>query len=278
MKFEQNTAYCCATREEYDKLMKKLEELGYKWRNGENPTELHCFGEYEDTCVKISFGELLSFSNKSFYESIGIKVINVSDLFKTEFKVGDRVKLINSEYGISRLGKTGIIKKVDSRCFLKVEFDDKTECYILSRCLEKIETPQHPHITITTDGKSTAAKLYENDKITKTAESKCNLDDKFDFEVGAKIAFERLVEPKPREFKVGDIIEIIDNSKVYINYLNSTPYLYNKWKNAFSPSNGMVAKVIKIEPYCYKSMPPLLYCENNKNMFIISTKGVRFLF
>lgn len=64
--------------------------------------------------------------------------------------------------------------------------------------IEKITTCDEK-IVITTDGKATLARLYENGKVTKTAEAKCSPDDKFDFAVGAKLAFERLnekTEPK----------------------------------------------------------------------------------
>ena len=57
-------------------------------------------------------------------------------------------------------------------------------------------------ILITTDGKTTTARLLEGKKTIKTAEAKCSPDDEFDFKTGAKIAFQRLmgepvVEDKP---------------------------------------------------------------------------------
>ena len=51
-------------------------------------------------------------------------------------------------------------------------------------------------IVITTDGNKTLARLYENDKVVRTAEAKCNPEDTFDFETGAKLAFERLMKKK----------------------------------------------------------------------------------
>jgi hypothetical protein len=70
-------------------------------------------------------------------------------------------------------------------------------------------------IVITTDGKITTAKLYENGKVVKTAESKCCPEDTFDFNVGAKLAVERLTgqvdewKVVKRPVKVGDYIRLI---------------------------------------------------------------------
>lgn len=47
-------------------------------------------------------------------------------------------------------------------------------------------------IVITTDGKTTLARLYDGNNVIKSAEAKCSPDDEFDFSTGAKIAFERL--------------------------------------------------------------------------------------
>ncbi len=58
-------------------------------------------------------------------------------------------------------------------------------------------------ILITVDGDKTLARLYENNKIIKTAEARCYPEDEFDFETGAKLAFERLFDnvDKAREPK-----------------------------------------------------------------------------
>lgn len=48
-------------------------------------------------------------------------------------------------------------------------------------------------IVITTDGKTTTAKLYDGKKFIKSAEAKCSPDDEFDFGIGSALALERLV-------------------------------------------------------------------------------------
>ena len=52
------------------------------------------------------------------------------------------------------------------------------------KCKEKI--------VITTDGKTTTAKLFKGKKLIKTAEAKCNPANTFDFGIGARIALDRL--------------------------------------------------------------------------------------
>lgn len=64
---------------------------------------------------------------------------------------------------------------------------------------EKIKMRKDQKIIITTDGKTTTARMFDGKELIKSAEAKCHPDDEFDFETGAKVAFDRLVE---REEKV----------------------------------------------------------------------------
>lgn len=75
-------------------------------------------------------------------------------------------------------------------------------------------------IHITTDGKTTYAVLKQNGKVLSRSEAKCHPDDKFDFETGAKIAFDRLeikkeVKQPENPFKPGDIVECIFDFKTF---------------------------------------------------------------
>ena len=67
-----------------------------------------------------------------------------------------------------------------------------------------------PKVVITTDGKTTTAKMYEGEKLLKTAESNCSPEDTFDFAVGAKLALERVTEKEPK-FKIGQFVRVIEN-------------------------------------------------------------------
>lgn len=67
-----------------------------------------------------------------------------------------------------------------------------------------------PKVVITTDGKTTTAKMYEGMKLLKTAQSKCSPEDTFDFAIGAKLALERVTEKEPK-FKIGQFVRVINN-------------------------------------------------------------------
>lgn len=87
-------------------------------------------------------------------------------------------------------------------------------------------------IVITTNGTETLARLYEGNKVVKSATAKCSPQDAFDFNIGAKLAFDRLIKNTAEEkeeyyngkvvcvesdrlyFTVGKIYEFIDGTVV----------------------------------------------------------------
>jgi hypothetical protein len=128
-----------------------------------------------------------------------------------KFKIGDMVignKKANT-YGITCEGWKGVVKSVDNKgktisargrgfggcTFTFTDLD--ASCFDLY--VENVR-----EIVITTDGKKTTARLYNDKKCVKTATAKCTPDDEFDFEVGARIAFDRLVKKEEREIKKKD--------------------------------------------------------------------------
>lgn len=78
---------------------------------------------------------------------------------------------------------------------------------------EPIKSFDRKKIVITTDGTETHARLYEENKLVKTATAKCSPEDTFDFAAGARIAFSRLFEEgeatKPR-IEVGKYYKCVD--------------------------------------------------------------------
>lgn len=85
-----NEYYLCKTKEEYDWLMKKLDEEGYKWVSGDcltgDDAPSH-WSEYEgETVIKAT--KELSFANLKFYENheFVTKFINVGELMEKEDK------------------------------------------------------------------------------------------------------------------------------------------------------------------------------------------------
>lgn len=59
-------------------------------------------------------------------------------------------------------------------------------------------------IVIITDGKETIARLYDGKNVIASAIAKCSPDDAFDFNIGAKLAFERLMKEEKDEWRVVD--------------------------------------------------------------------------
>lgn len=73
-------------------------------------------------------------------------------------------------------------------------------------------------IVITTDGKTTLARMFNEKNVLKSAEARCNTKDTFDFEVGAKLAMARLTED-PEKIKVGDAVKVVDSGCAYSGYI-----------------------------------------------------------
>lgn len=133
-----------------------------------------------------------------------------------KYKIGDRVKMTARKNGDrGRIGLFGTIigsymnRGTNHFC---VEFDEHIEghdgngsnsvrgkfgyCWwYCEGCGSEFDIIRNTQkIVITSDGKETLARLYDGNKVIKTATAKCSPDDTFDFETGARIAFERLVE------------------------------------------------------------------------------------
>jgi hypothetical protein len=50
-----------------------------------------------------------------------------------------------------------------------------------------------PKIVITTDGKTTTARMYEGKRVVREGKATCSPEDKFDYDYGAQLAFDRLM-------------------------------------------------------------------------------------
>ena len=130
-----------------------------------------------------------------------------------KYKVGDKVRIV-SKWGKGCcqnrsgkmdkwLGKVMTVRYVSERWYQMVEdSENSTEnsgygwlwndnCIAGLACENKI--------VITSDGEKTLARLYDGKKVVKTATAKCSPADKFSFETGAKIAFERLFNSEEKE-------------------------------------------------------------------------------
>lgn len=134
-----------------------------------------------------------------------------------KYKIGDRVRVrqwdeMEKEFGLDPWGDIScdLIFTRDMREYCGKVFTVKnalSRIYYLDGCKsdlgfwwgfsdDMLEPPVGKKIVITTDGKTTLARLYEDKKIVKTAKAKCAPEDEFDFIAGAELAFKRLTQNK----------------------------------------------------------------------------------
>lgn len=122
-----------------------------------------------------------------------------------KYKVGDKVRIV-SEWGKGCyqdskgkmdkwLGKVMTVNYVGEILYRMVE--DSEYWGWTENCIEGLACEKK--IVITTDGAETLARLYDGNKVIKTTTAKCSPDDKFSFETGTKIAFERLFDSEEKE-------------------------------------------------------------------------------
>lgn len=118
-----------------------------------------------------------------------------------KFKIGDKVRFVKSVLAFANVVDRGEIIKVDK--FDKVvPYLVKLNNGRLVWCMQRkiVRDRQQQKIVITTDGVETVARLFDGKECVKTATAKCSTDDELDFEVGARIAFDRLVKKEERDF------------------------------------------------------------------------------
>jgi hypothetical protein len=144
-----------------------------------------------------------------------------------KFNIGDKVKT-HSERG---RGVNGVayVSSMDAYSGVIARVKDITETNDngVEKWFYRLEnTPFHWHeslleavnneskVVITTDGTTTRAALYDGHKLIREAKAMCSKEDVFDFETGAKIAFERLTA-KPAEPKPKKVLKLL-NTKIFV--------------------------------------------------------------
>lgn len=124
----------------------------------------------------------------------------------SKFKVGDRV--IGNSEGVYRTTKKGWIGTVtevngDGIFVHGPESASDRGFYVSAKYFDLYAPAKAAQkIVVTTDGKTTTARLFEAKKCVKTAEAKLSDKDTFSFEAGAALAVDRLLgreEKKPAE-------------------------------------------------------------------------------
>jgi hypothetical protein len=121
-----------------------------------------------------------------------------------KYKVGDKARVTNVIHALKKgyVGGEVIIKSINPNGNLYphgTHYGVEHSCYVFTE--KELEPINEKKIVITVNGTETLAKLYEGNKVIKSAVAKCSPEDEFDFETGARIAFDRLVGEKPVEEK-----------------------------------------------------------------------------
>lgn len=162
----------------------------------------------------------------------------------TNFKVGDTVRIrswedMKEEFGVEDFNREemiscrkAFIKDMEPLCgeittiekindySVKLSFNFEATKYkntnwmFSTDMIEKIE--EEPKIVTYCKGKEVISELKLNDKIIKTAKARCCPTDTFDFNIGAKLSLDRLLEDKievkevKRKAKIGEYIKFVD--------------------------------------------------------------------
>ena len=187
-------------------------------------TFLTDFGYYD---VDIPLGTFISGEEVSMSKSIWFNIVDPAPSFSTNYKDGDKVRIVEKKCGEcwapsgrmdKWLGKVMTIRKVFSNgIYLMAE--DVHEFYggwcWHEHMIAGLATEQPKQkVVITTDGKTTLARLYDGKKVIDRAEAKCHPEDKFDLTIGAKLAFERLMDRGDKKEKPTPEVPKTYNGKI----------------------------------------------------------------
>ena len=193
-----------------------------------------------------------------------------------KYKIGDKVRVKKCLGGLNLKGKTGKVVAIGDIYDYGIELDEPIaeglSCNGRGKegfCRWGYEIELEPvidkKIVITTDGKTTLARLYEDKKIVKTAKAICSPDDEFDFIAGAELAFERLTQDKIKKpiyysgkvvcvkkvrsgaaYTVGKIYEFKDG-RVKIDNGNKIPVFPVRSLDEWNNSSCTYAKFIELK-------------------------------
>jgi hypothetical protein len=145
----------------------------------------------------------------------------------SKFKVGDRVKVVGNNFKPHHHPTIG----TEAEILELIGVDDvwvkgqgsygAIRQYINTRDIELVPHPTKQKIVVTTDGKITTACLFYGKKMVKSAEAKCSPRDEFNFETGAALALDRLLDREKKtepeklflleDIKVGYLLKVRDD-------------------------------------------------------------------
>lgn len=114
----------------------------------------------------------------------------------SKFKVGDKVRVLRNVTPVKAkdafVGEIHEIKDVLGYSAVRGSKYDTGRIFVVWDAEIELADTQRK-IVITTDGKTTLARLYDGKRVVRSAEARCAPSDTFDFELGAGLAFDRLM-------------------------------------------------------------------------------------
>ena len=134
-----------------------------------------------------------------------------------KFKVGDKVRVVRDwklTNGSTFIDKTATITMDDGTgCYpYRIDIDGGNNPWEDGE-LELVKQPVREFIVLRRDGAKIIAELRHDREIIKSAVATCSEKDTFDFDTGAKIAFDRLMgreepapAPEPPKFYTGKVV------------------------------------------------------------------------
>lgn len=279
----------CKTKEEANNFIKSAEEHGIKLISKYDSWN---FYKAETGYICYSFKQM--FVGNSKVHKRKFKIVEWSDYMKAEFKVGDRVKCIKTyDNNRNAVGKIGTVIDL-LRNGVVVQFDEYIDghdgtgngkcgyCWVFCKNASEYLIPYKDNrkIVITTDGKTTTAKLYKNGKLEKKAKAKCSPEDEFSFKTGAKLAISRVFG-----FEVGDIVKVKDWGLAYSSRLkwveeNAPKYIgYYSYGNIDYKGNVGFKIVAKKDDMCLIQATECNYGVKKNSIdsdtcFLINEKGL----
>lgn len=201
----------CDTKGEYDRLMRMCEAEGLLWNGGERPCENSPVSDVaSQRAIKLATNSswhkgAIYFRNANESLNDGIEDAPFSALCaepekpaapydgRGKHKVGDLFEVVLD----------GAFNPGD---IVRLSYDDKSECPEFERVsdgkqhfcfwhkVKPAPAPTTRKIIITTDGTTTTARLMEGKTTLRTATATCSPSDTFDFDKGARLAFDRLID------------------------------------------------------------------------------------
>lgn len=170
-----------------------------------------------------------------------------------KYKVGDKVRVrkdlrCNEVYGplatvrgmMSFCGKEVTISRVLCNGYELLEDGFLVKYAWTDEMLEPARTEK---IVITSDGVTTTAKKYDSKKLVKEAKAVCSKDDTFNFDVGAKLAMDRLLEEKPKLYN-GKVV-CVSSGLYSVGYTKGKIY---QFKNGYTVGDNGTTRPTTCKP------------------------------